>query len=211
MKTVHDYLNKDENEFVQLVWFLKNKYKQAESNGVYIQEELKKVMLSTDKMVKDVLNNADRRMKADKKNEEKKKNETFPVDCPQCDSSQERKPTGTAMNNGYRCRSFTCDECGQNWVDYYPIDEDELLAWMKNFVEKISEPERKKRLEIPDKTINKARRMYTDLSKIMLEAKEAEQKEKESSGVLNKNICGMRDLLLKIKSRHFPDVPLNGN
>lgn len=104
-------------------------------------------------------NSAKKRMQKAIEKEEKL-NEPRSVVCMHCNKQLMAIRTGTALNNGYKCNVYHCEDCNNDWIDFIPVDEHDRMKWYLNFITQTEKLSKEKKIEIPPAQIEEMRAGY---------------------------------------------------
>jgi DNA-directed RNA polymerase subunit RPC12/RpoP len=179
------YLTEAEREFIVLHDLFITKFMSGEiandATGKLFLEQVKTIETDIRKKAEQQANSAE--------DNKKKREEKREAHCPACDKMVKTKIIGEGQNTlKQRTYKYECKSCGKEFIDFFPIDANDQLAWYDNFVNIMLAPREEgslaEKYELPPEEIEKMKAARTNLFNVI----QAEQKAMEIIEIANNQL-----------------------
>jgi transcription elongation factor Elf1 len=131
------YLTEAEREFMVLHDLFITKF----MSGEIANDETGKLFLEQVKSIETDIRKKAERQANSLENKKKKREEKREAHCPSCNKMVNIKITGEGQNSlKQRTYKYECKNCGKEFIDFFPIDANDQLAFYDNFINKMLEP-----------------------------------------------------------------------
>ncbi len=135
----HPKLTDDEKEFLGIIGELKNFYQHlnpAEEKHKEMVREKVKEMDYCEEGIRSFDGKRKEFQRLMDDTEKPRREEVHHIDCPRCKKYNYLKPYGEMKDEkGVRYFTYYCKKCKLEFSDFYPIESEDQLVWIDNFIE----------------------------------------------------------------------------